>query len=140
MRTKTIEETLPTLPELSDAQADALYAAGHKLYQVDKFRRAADVFRLLALARPLRGDAWWALAACHEQLDDFAVAARLYSIGFRLGGQEAQLGLLCARARARAGDLQGARAMLDEVIEVDPSRETLELARAYGSAFCGVWS
>ena len=98
-------------PEMA-ASLDALYQIGWELYQRDDFTRAADVFRFLALLQPTRHEAWWALGACHEQLDDDAVAAVLYEIAFRAGEGPAELGLLCARARARAGDRSGAADLL----------------------------
>ena len=100
---------------LSAAQLDALYSVGHMLYEQDRFVRAADVFRYLCFIDPRRTDAWWALGACHEQLDEHEVASVVYGIGFSEDEERVELGLLCARARARSGDPLQARALLDEL-------------------------
>ena len=121
MNAMNIFEQLASSP--SPQELDALYAVGHALFERGDFRKAADVFRFVALADPLRGSAWWALGACHEELDDPEVAATLYDLGFRCGGQPAELGFLCARARARAGDASGARSMLEELSELELSAE-----------------
>ena len=102
-------------PSRVGAAGDALYQIGWELYQRDAFVQAADVFRFLVVIAPSRSDAWWALGACHEQRDDHAVAAEVYETGYRSGEQDLDLGLLCARARSRAGDLVGARRMIAEL-------------------------
>ncbi len=108
------------LPVASAEQLDAMYAVAHGLYERADFARAADVLRFIVLVDPLRSDAWWALGACHEQIDDHEVAATLYDVGFRMS-DDPDLGLLCARALVKAGDRAAAREMLLSVADVDTS-------------------
>ncbi len=102
----------------STDDAAALYDVAADLYDRDDFRRAADLFRCVALTSPTSAHAWWGLAACHERMDDAPVAATLYETGYRLGGEELpELALLCARAHLASGNLEGAQQMLDELSE-----------------------
>lgn len=98
----------------ASAEIDAYYAVGKLLYDNDDFRKAADVFRLVALLDPTRCDAWWALGACHEQEGDLETAAAMYETGFHLGEQPIEVGLLAARALHRTGE----RARAQEIIEL----------------------
>ncbi|MCE7891556.1 MAG: hypothetical protein KJ015_32850 [Myxococcales bacterium] len=98
----------------ASAEIDAYYAVGKLLYDNDDFCRAADVFRLVALLDPRRGDAWWALGACHEQEGELETAAAMYETGFHLGEQPIDIGLLAARALYRTGE----RARAQEIIEL----------------------
>ena len=110
-------------------QFDAIYAVGHLLFQAEDFVRAADVFRFLLLAEPDRTGTWLALGACHERLDEHDLAGALYETGFRIDNQAVELGLLAARARARTGDRQRARELLDDVAHSDPPEQTRIKAR-----------
>lgn len=69
-----------TLPAIDDGHAEALYAAGHAFYENDDYVRAADVFRLLAFARPHSGRSWLALAATHDAAGEEDRALALYGI------------------------------------------------------------
>lgn len=105
-----------------EQRLDALYAIGHELFERDELARAADVFRYLAVAAPERAAAWWGLAACHERLEDYEVAAALYKTGAELSG-ELELGLLAARAWSLAGDTRTARDVLEDVVDVNAPAE-----------------
>lgn len=67
-------------PFLDDVQAEALYAAGYAFFEQSEYVRAADVFRLLALARPHSARSWIALAATHESVGDTDRAMALYGV------------------------------------------------------------
>jgi hypothetical protein len=110
------------LPAASAEELDAMYTVAHMLYERADYARAADVLRFVVLADPLRSDAWWALASCHEQVEDHEVAATLYDVGFRLSDRS-ELGLLCARAWVKAGEHAAAREMLGLVASSDASPE-----------------
>lgn len=68
------------VPSLDPIQAEALYAAGYTFYEQSDFARAAEVFRLLSLARPHAPRSWIALAATHEAAGDTERAMALYGI------------------------------------------------------------
>lgn len=103
----------------ADGAAAALYDVASALYDRDDFRRAADLFRYVALTTPTFAHAWWGLGACHERLEDHGTAAILYETGYRLGGEDVpELALLCARARLADGDAEGASAVLEELDHV----------------------
>jgi Flp pilus assembly protein TadD len=68
------------LPTIDDHQAEAIYAAGHIYYEQESFARAADVFRLLALARPHEARSWIGLGATHEAVGEWDRAGALYAI------------------------------------------------------------
>ncbi len=115
--------------EPAAAELDALLQAGEELMTRGQTRPAADALRLVALADPLRTEAWHALAACHEQDGDHAAAADIYELGYCLGGEDEPLGLLAVRARLRAGDADAALALLD-AIEECAAGDDHETARA----------
>ena len=104
----------------------ALYAIGCELYDRDDWARAADVYRFVAVCEPTFSDAWWALGACHERLDDPETAAQIYDVGFRLGGRRPELAVLCAAASRAAGDDDGAAGAL---AQLEPGELSPELAR-----------
>ena len=118
------------LPAIDDAQADTLYAVGHAYYEGDDFRRAADVFRLLALARPHSGRSWLALAATHDAADDHERALALYGIASEAAAatlEERALAYLhLARSEHLAGESEQASEdfarfeALAENLELDP--------------------
>jgi tetratricopeptide (TPR) repeat protein len=68
------------VPVIDDLHAEVLYAAGHVFYEQSDYARAADVFRLLALARPHTPRSWIALGATHEAAGDLEPAMALYGI------------------------------------------------------------
>jgi tetratricopeptide (TPR) repeat protein len=114
------------VPLLDDIQAEALYAAGHAYYEQSDYARAADVFRLLALARPHSPRSWIALAATHEGVGDTERAMALYGIatqtrdGTRVQRAEAHVHL--ARAEHLLGADDEARADLARAADLaDPS-------------------
>ncbi len=114
----SFQEGRPLGVELSGDELQALYLAGHTLFEQGDFRRAADVFRFMVLVEPLFAEAWQGLGNCHEELDDTETAALLYEAGFRLGGNDSTLGFLCARALAKMGDSAGVRDKLAELGEL----------------------
>lgn len=117
----------------SPAEAlEAFYAVGFQLFEQGDYSRAADVFRYVVVSDQGRADAWWALGACHEQIDDLELAASLYEIGFNMSGHDATLGLLAARARAASGDMDAGRELMQRVAE-------LELDAEQRSRFEAVW-
>lgn len=93
----------------SPRQLDAFYAVGHQLYELGDFARAADLFRYVVFVESRRAAAWWALGACHEQIDDLEAAAAVYACGFAQVPDEPELALLAARAFARSGERESAR-------------------------------
>jgi len=123
-----------TIVQLSQTeQLEAFYAVGKLLYDQGAIRRAAEIFRYVLSVDARRANAWLALGACHEQLDDLEIAASLYEFGFRVSGHDPELGLLGARARAAVGDLTEAAELLEAVAELgldEQQRERLAAVRA----------
>ncbi|MBK8999204.1 MAG: hypothetical protein IPM35_26060 [Myxococcales bacterium] len=119
MVTSAFDEGRPLGVELSSEELQAMYLAGHALFEQGDFRRSADVFRFMVLVEPLFAEAWQGLGKCHEELDDTETAALMYEAGFRLGGNDPTLGFLCARALAKTGDPSGARDKLAELAELE---------------------
>jgi Flp pilus assembly protein TadD len=105
----------PLNVELTAEEMNGLFVLGRELYEREDFLRAGDVLRLLVLVEPLHVEGWQVLGACHEQLEEFAVASQMYETGCRLGGNEPRLGLLAARAAIRDGDVGAAREWLAEI-------------------------
>jgi len=122
MASTNFEAGRPLGIELAVGELDALYLAGHGLFEQGDFRRAADVFRFMVLVEPLFTEAWQGLGKCHEEADDIETAALMYEAGYRLGGNDPTLGFLCARALMRAGDAVSAREKLAELdsLELEP--------------------
>lgn len=83
--------------------ANGLYAVGHAMLEQDDFRSAATVFRAMAAAVPTDERAWLALGACHEGVDQPAIAAEMYRTGEAL----APVPVLCAIARSRVERAMG---------------------------------
>jgi hypothetical protein len=114
---------------LSGEQIEAMYLAGHALLGRDP-RRAADVFRLLALCEPLYADAWHALGSCHEELGELDVAATIYETGFLLGAKAPVLGLMAARAYWLAGEAEHTARLLETLDELELPEAVAAGARA----------
>lgn len=76
---------------------ESLYAAGHWLFEQQRYADAASIFRTMALAAPSDERAWLALGACHERIGQTSVAEALYRSGVAL----AKAPVRCALARAR---------------------------------------
>jgi Flp pilus assembly protein TadD len=133
------------IPDVTDLQAETLYAAGYAFYEQNDYARAADVFRLLALARPHSPRSWIALAATHESAGDLERAMALYGIGtqtreakpFELAAAFVNL----ARIEHLLGADDEARVSLDRAIELGETSDLDEttaiaiaaLGRALGS-------
>jgi predicted Zn-dependent protease len=124
-----IESGRPLGVSLTVDQMNALYFTGYQLFGMGDFMRAAAAFRLLVLCEPLHVEAWHALGACHEELDQMLVAATVYSAGFYLGGSSPLVGILAARAYIRHGDTAEALQIVEELREVGLPEE-LEAAFA----------
>lgn len=110
-----LEGFLPT----SEAELEACYAVGRMCFERDDFKRAADLFRFITLTDPTNQKGWWGLGTCHEAIEDFAVAARIYEIGFRLSGEAFALGYLSAQAWLKSGEVDDADRMLDVLEDFD---------------------
>ena len=119
--------------QLTADQMNALYFTGYSLIEAGRYQDAANALRFLLLCEPLHIEAWQALGMCHEELDDFTCAAKLFETGFRLGGGHATLGVLAARAFFKAGDLGAAAHMAAELREL-PLEEPHRRATAAVSA------
>ncbi|MCC6900357.1 MAG: tetratricopeptide repeat protein [Polyangiaceae bacterium] len=104
---------------LSSDELQALYLAGHTLFEQGSFRQAADVFRFAVLVEPLFAEAWQGLGRCHDEVGEPETAALIYETGFRLGGNDATLGYLSARALMQCGERVEARERLAELNELD---------------------
>lgn len=105
------------LGAVDDAELDRLFRAGTELCRAGERSRASDVFRFVALSDPTRGEAWSALASCHEASGDLEGAAQLYEMGWLLCPADTTLGLHAARAYALLGAADDAEALLDDVLE-----------------------
>lgn len=115
------------LPVLDDAQAETLYAAGFELYEQNEYPRAADVFRLLALARPHATRSWLALAATHEVVGDLERAMALYAIATECrdatDNERGQAFINLARTAHLLGADEDARACLEQALEYSDTLE-----------------
>lgn len=124
MRDLFISQSTSPAPPLNTPPIEklgAFYAVGHELYEREDYVNAAHAFRYVVFRDPLHRDAWWALGACHEQLDDFETAANLYDLGFRATDLDPDLGLRAARAYLEAGDKNAAQNILGQLSEVELS-------------------
>ena len=104
---------------LGSDELQALYLAGHTLFDHGNFQQAADVFRFTVLMEPLFAEAWQGLGRCHDEVGDAEAAALVYETGFRLGGNDPTLGYLSARALMQNGEKSEARERLEELAELD---------------------
>jgi Flp pilus assembly protein TadD len=123
-----LEGVLP--PSIDSSERDALFAAGHILYDRGEHERAADVFRFLVVADPLHAASWWALGSCCEQLERLEEAAFMYGNAVRFGEPDPTPALLWVRALLRSGEPQRAAEVLDEIEtdELDPTSRERALA------------
>src|SRR5262249_15482109 len=76
--------TLPLTSRFTDADLEAIYALGHKLFVQGKYEKAGDYFSLLTVYRPLEERYLLALGVCMrlrkryaEAIEAFAMAATL---------------------------------------------------------------
>lgn len=63
------------------ALSDAIYARAFALFEEERYRDAAVVFRAMMQAFPTDERAWLGLGQCHEQLGQEVIALELYSAG-----------------------------------------------------------
>lgn len=92
--------------------ASGLYAVGHALLVRDDFRSAATVFRAMAAAVPDDERAWLGLGACHEGIDQPAIAVEMYRTGEALAPSPVR----CTLARARVQRTMGFEAEAAEAL------------------------
>lgn len=115
------------IPQVDDLQAEALYAAGYAFYEQADHARAADVFRLLALARPHSPRSWIALAATHESVGDLERAMALYGIAtqtqYGTDPERAAAFINLARTEHQLGADDEARDDLARTIEISDRTE-----------------
>ncbi len=113
------------------AASDALYAAGHYMLERDRVKDAAVLFRtmLLADARDERG--WLALGACHERLEQDAMAEELYSAGAQMARTRVRCLLAVARLFERIGDDRADEAVdtACDLAATDEEQELVEYER-----------
>lgn len=113
------------------AACDALYAAGHYMLERDRVKDAAVLFRtmLLADARDERG--WLALGACHERLEQDAMAEELYSAGAQMARTRVRCLLAVARLFERIGDDRADEAVdaASDLAATDEEQELVEYER-----------
>lgn len=128
------------VPVLEDVHAETLYAAGYAYFEQGEHARAADVFRLLALARPHAPRSWIALAATHEAVGDLERALSLYGIATQAREATrcdlATAFLHIARTEHLLGEDDEARDDLERHVQfaqdVELDEATLEGARVLG--------
>jgi Flp pilus assembly protein TadD len=115
------------VPSVTDLQAETLYAAGYAFYEQNDYGRAADLFRLLALARPHSPRSWIALAATHESAGDLERAMALYGIATQtreaMPFEQAAAFVNLARTEHLLGADDEARTSLERAIELGDTTE-----------------
>jgi len=107
-----------SLPELSDHEADAVYALAASRYEADDHASAADLFRLLVLRRARDVRSWMSLAMCHDAVHDYERACALYEIAIvapRGDAERPRARLYLARALFAVGRPRDAYDALDEI-------------------------
>jgi tetratricopeptide (TPR) repeat protein len=90
------------------AAVEALYAAGHWLYERSRIDDAVTVFRAVIRIAPQDERGWLALGICHEAQDRHDVALELYSEARRVSKSWARCGLARARIFRARGMMQDA--------------------------------
>jgi cytochrome c-type biogenesis protein CcmH/NrfG len=91
---------------------DALYAAGHYMLERSRVEDAAVLFRTMLLADAADERGWLALGACHEQLEQLAMAEELYAAGAQMARTKVRCLLAAARVFSQLDDDRA-----DEVLE-----------------------
>jgi tetratricopeptide (TPR) repeat protein len=89
---------------------EALYATAHWLFEAQRHRDAACVFRAMMLAAPTDERAWIGLGACHEEDGEDTIALELYVSGALAANPAGR----CEIARARLLRANGFR---DEALQ-----------------------
>ena len=65
---------------------EAIYGQAYRLYNTGKFKEAADLFRLLAMANPAEAKYQMGLAACFHMKKEFKNAIQTYTLATALDG------------------------------------------------------
>lgn len=82
---------------MSSQAIEALYATGHWLFSSTRHAEAAEVFRVMTMAKPDDERGWLALGACHEAIGQNEIASELY----RIASVAAPPAVRCTIARGR---------------------------------------
>ena len=87
------------------ALAEQLYASAHAALEEGEDDRARQLFCLMLVCEPRDERGWVGLGVCHERAGDdhLARTAAIYTIGLRLVGESAWLGLGRARTLNKMG-------------------------------------
>lgn len=118
------------LPNRHDA-CNALYAAGHHMLERDRIDDAAVLFRTMLLADAEDERGWLALGACHERLEQDAMAEELYSAGAQIARTRVRCLLAVARLFRRLEDDRADEALeaASELASTTDEEELVELER-----------
>ena len=87
---------------------EVLYGTGHWLLTSDRPEDAATVFRGMALLAPRDERAWLGLGACHEAVDQPALALEMYGTGLVLERRAVRLWVARARLLRTLGQTEEA--------------------------------
>lgn len=119
---------MSTLPDRAGA-CNALYAAGHHLLRRDRIDDAAVLFRTMLLADAEDERGWLALGACHEQLEQHAMAEQLYSAGAQLARTKVRCLVAVALLFTKLGDDRAGQALdaAMDLVTTDEEQELVEL-------------
>lgn len=115
---------------------NALYAAGHHLLERDRIDDAAVLFRTMLLADAEDERGWLALGACHERLEQDAMAEQLYSAGAQLARSRVRCLIAVTRLLRRLRDDRALDALdaATELAATDEEEELVELERNHGTS------
>jgi Flp pilus assembly protein TadD len=92
---------------------EVLYATAFALFNQDRLREAATVFRTMLKAAPTDERAWTGLAECHERVEQYRIALELFGAGTLAARPSARCTLGRARVLRKLGDDDQARAELE---------------------------
>lgn len=70
----------PTLPTLSDAEVEALYAYGHSFFRLKQYRKALDFMTVAMLFRPDNLNYLVAVGLAHRMLDEHVSALHAFKL------------------------------------------------------------
>ena len=113
----------------SPEAVDALYAAGHWLFEQGRCEDAGRLFRAHVLAAPMDERAWLGLGASEAHAGRTSNALKVYAMGAMAIPRGAHCCLAAARLMAAGGEREGALAAFDraqEIAEVSGDDELLE--------------
>ena len=118
------------IPSRHDA-CNALYAAGHHMLERDRVDDAAVLFRTMLLADAEDERGWLALGACHERLEQAAMAEELYSAGAQIARTRVRCLLAVSRLFRKLDDERAEEAFeaATDLAATDDEEELVELER-----------